>query len=454
MREYEGNESLPFMKTQISNCACGRVHRSSVQYCRIGRNVIQNLPEALAKLNSKKPYVICGPNAYEAAGKKVCSILDSNDIPYGIHVIRSQGNEKLKPDEYTVGSALMHFPHDSDLILAVGSGVMNDVAKLLGASLGKSCFIVATAPSMDGFASDGASLEVDGIKSSLCEQAPSAILCDTAIMRNAPIRMLHAGIGDMLAKYSALAGWKLAKLIVDEYYCEEVAGIMSGTLKKVIECEKDVVQRDEEAIKRLAEGLVMSGVAMEYAGCSYPASGQEHYFSHCWEMMKLERGEEYDLHGVQVGIGLLITLRIMERLKKEKPSIERVAAATEKFDSRRWEANIIRVFPKSSEQLIHMAKIARKNTAKGRILRAEKIINNWDEVLKILDEVPSFQEVEDRMRETGIPTMPAEIGITGQDVIDAFVCSRDIRNKYLLSSMIWDLGYMEEYSDWLSEVYS
>ena len=418
MREYEGNESLPFMKTQISNCACGRVHRSSVQYCRIGRNVIQNLPEALAKLNCKKPYVICGPNAYEAAGKKVCSILDSNGIPYEIHVIRSQGNEKLKPDEHTVGSALMHFPHDSDLILAVGSGVMNDVAKLLGAAVGKSCIIVATAPSMDGFASDGASMEVDGIKSSLREQAPSAILCDTAIMRNAPGRL------------------------------------MVPALKKVIECEKDVVQRDEEAIERLAEGLVMSGVAMEYAGCSYPASGQEHYFSHCWEMMKLERGEEYDLHGIQVGIGLLITLRIMERLKKEKPSIEKVAAAAKKFDSRRWEANIIRVFPKSSEQLIDIEKKARKNTAKGRILRAEKIINNWDEVRKILDEVPSYQEVEKQMRETGIPTMPAEIGITGQDVVDAFVCSRDIRNKYLLSSMIWDLGYMEEYSDWLSEVYS
>ena len=53
---------------------------------------------------------------------------------------------------------------------------------------------------------------------------------------------------------------------------------------------------------------------MAFAEISRPASGLEHYFSHMWEMMALERGEPYDLHGIQVGVGTLLTLRIYQKL--------------------------------------------------------------------------------------------------------------------------------------------
>ena len=54
------------------------------------------------------------------------------------------------------------------------------------------------------------------------------------------------------------------------------------------------------------------------------------------------------------------------------------------------------------------------------------------------------------MKKLGMPTKPEEIGVSRQDALDAFVCSRDIRNKFILSSMVWDLGYMEECAAWLA----
>ena len=45
--------------------------------------------------------------------------------------------------------------------------------------------------------------------------------------------------------------------------------------------------------------LVMSGVAMEVAGSSRPASGSEHLISHAYDS---HRGATPSLHGLQVGV--------------------------------------------------------------------------------------------------------------------------------------------------------
>ena len=57
------------------------------------------------------------------------------------------------------------------------------------------------------------------------------------------------------------------------------------------------------------------------------------------------------------------------------------------------------------------------------------------------------------MEATGMPTKPSDLGLSGDDVADAFVCARDIRDKFLSCSLLWDLGEMEEYASWLREEY-
>ena len=69
----------------------------------------------------------------------------------------------------------------------------------------------------------------------------------------------------------------------------------------------------------IAEGLVTAGLAMAYAQASRPASGLEHYFSHVWEMQALERGVPYGLHGIQVGVGTMLTLQVFSWLRNTAP---------------------------------------------------------------------------------------------------------------------------------------
>ena len=230
-----------------------------------------------------------------------------------------------------------------------------------------------------------------------------------------------------------------------EYYCERVADMMRGALRKVMENLDGIAARDPEAVGAVAEGLVRAGVAMAFAQVSRPASGLEHCFSHIWEMMALERGRPYDLHGIQVGVGTMLALPVYEWLRTLRPGMERVEAGIAAFDAAAWEANLRRAFGRTAEPLIAQARAQGKNDPEGRRRRARRIIDHWDEIVAIIDrELADARGLKDRMERLGLPMRPSDIGISNADALDAFICSRDIRDRYLPTSLLWDIGCLEE----------
>ena len=433
-------------------CDCGKTHAAlGIQSIVVGRGVLPKLIDVLRELSIKKPFLVTDANEYEAAGRRVEALLRENSVPFTTHIIPCEAGGRIAPSEFAQGSIVLNYDRSCDAILCVGSGVMNDLCKMISNISGLPEVVVATAPSMDGYASDTAAMEVNQVKLSLKARLPAALICDVDILSQAPMRMLQAGLGDMLGKFSALCEWKLAHLIRGEEYCPEIERLVRVSLDRITSGARGVKERDPEAITAITEGLILSGIAMAFAGLSRPASGLEHYFSHCWEMAALARGEESDLHGIQVGVGTLLVLKIYERLKTLKPTMERVEAAADAFDPIAWEQNLRRVFGATAEQFVVMEQTAQKNEKSGRMKRAETTISNWDTVLKIAETAPSFAEIEALMKAIGMPTTPEEIGIGKQETVDAFICSRDVRDKFQLSSMLWDIGYMEEIAAWLKQ---
>ena len=121
------------------NCACGRVHAVAIDDVIIGKGAVNRLPEFLHKFDAKKPFLLADSNTFAAAGEKVCDVLDAASIPYSKYVFQ---NKSLEPDEDSVGSAVMHFDKTCDLIIGIGSGVINDIGKILSNVTGKKYIIV------------------------------------------------------------------------------------------------------------------------------------------------------------------------------------------------------------------------------------------------------------------------------------------------------------------------
>jgi len=423
-------------------CDCGRHHEAGLKYLKIGRNAVRYTKDALQAIGISKPFIVCDQNTRRAAWAQVKAQLDEAGIDYQLFCFE---DAHIEPDEHAVGALCMAFDPSCDGIMAIGSGVINDCCKVLAHAVGCPQMVVGTAPSMDGYASNSSSMIQNRVKVTLYNACPGAIIADTEIMKDAPERMLWAGLGDMLAKYIALCEWRISHMVTGEYYCESVAGLMRSSLVKIVANAPRLMERDPDVIGAVAEGLILSGLAMAFAQISRPASGLEHYFSHLWEMFALDRGLPAELHGIQVGVGTYLTFQIYDRLRKMRPDRETAEKAMASFDPAAWEEHMHRIFGKAAQALIDKEyAVWHKNDPAQHQKRMDVILENWDAVLKIAEEeLPATEKIVALMEKVGMPIHPADIGENEQDTYDAFIASRDIRDKYLTSSLLWDVGLLE-----------
>lgn len=433
-------------------CACGQKHRTDLQFLVAGKGVLEQLPEALKKLNVRRPMIVSGPFAFPTVGEEVRAVLDKAGIAYSVFVFERNGAKKLQPNEKAVAEIIRSFNPVCDVLLCVGSGTVNDVCKTAATKLHVPQLTVGSAPSMDGYTSASASLELNNTKATVSVNAPVGVICDVNLMAQAPMRLLWAGLGDMAAKACSLCEWEMASVILGEHYCPYTAGLVKLSYERSLSGAPDIPERSPDAVQAVIEGLLLSGVCMSYVNSSRPASGLEHYFSHCWEMMAIARGKEYDLHGIYVGIGSVITLHIFKKLRQLRPDRARAEKAAAAFDRDAWEARLRKVFLGTADGFIALEDKLRKNDRNNRMKRVDKIVENWDTLAGILEKAPDPEAVEAILRSSGMPTRASEIGLCADDVADAFVCSRDTRDKYLTSSLIWDIGYMDEFETLVREL--
>ena len=298
-------------------CSCGKNHSVDIRKIIIEKGAIKKVPEVAAPFKEGKLFLVADNNTYDVAGLKVESLLKSQDFNVRTFVFNTP--HELTPDAATLGRLLIEMELGTSLIVAVGSGVINDMCRYLAYKLSLPFIIVGTAPSMDGYASVVTPTVVDGIKATLGGVYPYAIIGDIEILKNAPMKMLYAGFGDILGKVNALADWNLARQLHGEAYCEVCASFVKNALKKCIDNIDGIKNREEEAIKYLMEALVIAGVTMGMFGNSRPASGAEHHFAHYWDEDAIARGVEHPLHGNSVGVGTVVAAEQYKIIKDKLP---------------------------------------------------------------------------------------------------------------------------------------
>ena len=194
-----------------------------------GSGVVNTLPSLLKERGISRVFLFADVNTYRAAGERVHTLLTDAEIAVSSYIFK---DEHLEPNEGAVGLAMMNFDPTVDAVIGVGSGVINDIGKIVAHVSGKRYVVVATAPSMDGYASASSSMSIAGLKVSLPSKCADIIIGDTDILCEAPIEMMRAGLGDMLAKYVAICEWRISNLINGEGYQEDFANMVRASLKK------------------------------------------------------------------------------------------------------------------------------------------------------------------------------------------------------------------------------
>ena len=422
-------------------CDCGKDHYASLKTVSVRKDALLDLPKIAKEQGFSSLYLVSDAITYDIAGKRCMEILADAGIK--AEIIRLT---HINFDEATLGELVINMPADCDVVVAVGTGAINDMVRFFSFKMGRPFFTVATAAPMDGFASSVAALNVNNLKTTYETQTPQAIIGDTEILKGAPYRMIAAGLGDLLGKFTCLCDWKLAKVINGEHYCDRVVELVEDCVQDVLKVADKAKDRDPEVLGDIMEGLVLTGVAMSLYGNSRPASGCEHHMSHYWEMMFEQAGKRPVPHGTQVGVGTVLVLKLVEALRSRKVDFAAARAAAAAYDQTKWEEEIRRAYGPAAEGVIAMEAKAQKNETSARLKRIDAMEEKWAEIDALLAALPSSGTVMELLRSLGSSCLPAEIDVNEELLRDTFLYCKEVRARYTILQMVWDLGLLEELS--------
>jgi len=409
----------------LSGCTCGREHKCDTEIVEIGSGLVHKVGEILTNAGfPKKVLAVADCNtvkvsdgifeSLEKAGFAVKKLI-YNDMKYA-------RIEQVREIEALCG--------DVEGIISIGTGSLNDLCRVSSFEKKLDFCIFATAPSMDGFASDTAPIVENNFKTSWFVAQPRIIIADTAILAKAPLELKAAGFGDMVAKYLGILEWKLANILIGEYYCDAIANLTLSAVAKMVALADKVTAEDEETAGAIMEALVMSGIAMKLAGCSRPASGAEHVLSHYLECYKLARGIWPEFHGKKVGVATLILNRVYRNLA------ERVTTVEPSADNTDWE----KVYAAFDASQVEEVRKLNTPTITDKVEPA-KLAAAWSEIRQmIFDMLPENDKLLSMMKAAGCAVTTEEINVSPELLAYGLCYHTYMRYRLLLPRLFPMLG--------------
>lgn len=417
-----------------------------------GVGCMKKVPDMFKKLfPGKKAIVVADNNTFKAAGQTVDTYLRESGLDVETPFI-FEDPELFAEWKYI--EQLEAYLKERDVIaVAVGSGVINDLTKLVSHHLGRRYIIVGTAASMDGYTAYGASITYEGNKQTFDCPAPMGAALDPTIAAKAPEGMSASGYADLMAKIPAGADWIIADCVGSEAVDPFAFALVQDKLRDALSEPDAVAAGDVEATGKLADGLIMSGFAMQAISSSRPASGTDHQFSHFWDMEGLCYEGKHVSHGFKVAIGTLVSTACLEYLLTKdftKLDIEACLAAWPTWDE--MEAHIRKIFAGKPGHLARglvesKGKYCDKETLRKQL---EAVKNNWPELKeKIRKQIIPFDEVYDCLKRVRAPYEPEMIGVTKERLRSTFRCIPFMRNRFTGIDLIYRCGLMNEVEEHL-----
>lgn len=422
---------------------CGREHFVPTKWVNISEGAFAILPKLVSQIGHNQVAVVVADEiTWKVAGGEVVNLLKEAKwlvceivLPLPLHATDEVANRLLNL-----------WACDTSLAFAVGSGTINDLVKWVATQMKTPYISVPTAASMNGYTSPISALLIQGFKRTQPCQPPEGILTEPKIVASAPQKMTAAGYADLMSKTVADVDWQISNLLWGEHYCPLPRKLVAEADVWLQKHLANLAKGEPKAVTGLLEALLLSGIGMTIAGSSTPSSGAEHLISHWLEMKAISEGKEPALHGLQVGVGTLVALTVYEMLLETEPrdwlptedELRTPDLRKDEFESR-YGAISERVLTEFSAKWL-----SRERAEEAR----EKLAKNWERVREIVTSTWVPPEVHrQRLAVLGAATTPQEIGVSVDEIREAILHAREIRQRWTVLDTAYLVGLLPKCVD-------
>lgn len=379
-----------------------------------------DLPERLAVISDETTREVMGRRIERALGLR--GQVDSITL------------ERPKAD---LATALGLIPRTSAAggLVAVGSGTLNDLVKYAAFASRRPYVVFATAPSMNGYVTTTVSLAVEGLKSTLPAACPKAALFDLGVLRTAPVRLIRAGLGDVVCRTTAQVDWLLAHFLFGSAYDERPFHLQAADEPPLLSTAAALGSGDPDAVARLTRLLILSGLGMALAGSSAPASQGEHLISHYLDSVAGER-HPGSLHGEQVGVATLTMSRLQHRLLgADRPPVLKPTPIDEDA--------IRRTFGPAMAASCIQAMRAKALNAEWTARINRKLEREWDQITRRLRPVMlPAATLDAALQAAGAPRTALDLGFDPAFYREAVMGARLVRERFTCLDLAADAGLL------------
>ncbi|MBU6196961.1 MAG: iron-containing alcohol dehydrogenase [Cyanobacteria bacterium REEB446] len=302
------------------------------------------LIQILKNYQYQDPLFICGANSYRELGEEIFKQCKSILIDSELIIAPEINKESIRND------LAQEYLKSQSPIIGIGGGKILDFAKYLSFRTGRTFISIPSNAAHDGIFSPIS--VIAGF--SLGSKMPEHLMISLNTLEKAPLISIQAGIGDLIANFTAINDCYISQAFKDENaeigvreQCQEAINLAyQGSIElidliyasrsndgSVAESMKPNLELlySTKFLRQFIRSLVLSGMAMYYANNSSPCSGSEHMISHAIDAI-YGHGVKA-AHGIQVAIAsYFVYPQQLEVLKKINQSPERIINFEELFN--------------------------------------------------------------------------------------------------------------------------
>ncbi|MBN2736950.1 MAG: iron-containing alcohol dehydrogenase [Spirochaetales bacterium] len=400
--------------------------------------------------------VVCDHNSFKALGDKAAGLYQGKSSC----AILGQENSILMPTEKTVGEAFLKTPENIELFLACGSGVINDVTRYLAFKTKRPYISLATACSMDGYASSICPLIMNSLKHSYPARPALAILGDTEVLVKSPENMTAAGFGDILGKIIAKSDWLLSEKLNNEAVHHKALAMVEKALASSTALVKAQAEKTQtlpvklnqpEILEALLQGLIDSGLSITIAGHSRPAASAEHGMSHYLGMKSLFGQAPHHLHGQKVALATLIMARFynfvfsMNFQEFNKLILEGEKISEQSYEGT-WQKRLQKAYGPLFEEKFPLWKAHQADENRRKNLK-KILYDKWEELQEMVTRIIApVSELETLYQSAGLPLYSKDLGYSKELLTETLLCSKDFayNGKFSLLNLLDELKILEK----------